>query len=307
MDLPLKGIIPPLVTPLTENGELDLHGLNNLIDHVIGGGVHGLFLLGTTGEGTSLSYKIRRQMVTETCNLVQKRIPVLVCITDTALEESLHLADYAKQAGADVLVIAPPYYLPISQLEMQDYLELLLPKLPLPFLLYNMPSCTKLNLSIDTIKKAKKMGALGIKDSSGDLDYMKTLLKEFKNDEDFSIITGSERYLPETILNGGRGAVAGGANFFPKLFVDLYEASLARDMQRITLLRKKIVQIDKTIYSVGQNTSKYIKGIKSALAALNICSDFTAPPVTRFDEHDRGKIKAHMDEFFLDTAFSLTK
>ncbi len=273
----------------------------------MGGGVHGLFLLGTTGEGTSLSYKIRRQMVTETCNLVQNSIPLLVCITDTALEESLHLAEHAKQAGADVLVIAPPYYLPISQTEMQDYLELLLPKLPLPFLLYNMPSCTKLNLSIDTIKKARNMGALGIKDSSGDLDYLKTLLKEFENNKDFSIITGSELYLPETILNGGHGAVAGGANFFPKLFVDLYEASLARDMQRITLLRKKIVQIDNTIYNVGQNSSKYIKGIKSALAALGICGDFTAPPVARFDELDRGKIKAHMDEFFLDTSFSLTK
>ncbi len=297
MHLPLKGIIPPLVTPLLENGELDLVGLKKLVGHVLSGGVHGLFLLGTTGEGTSLSHRLQKQLVSETCALVQKRVPLLVCITDTALEESLELAAHARQAGADFLVVAAPYYLPISQEEMQDYLDLLLPKLSLPILLYNMPSCTKMNLSLETVRKAKELGAIGIKDSSGDMAYLNSLLQEFRNDPNFSIITGSELLLHKTILNGGHGGVAGGANFFPELFVELYKASLAKDSDKIMLLRQKVVQIDNTIYSVGKNTSKYIKGIKSALAALGICHDFTAPPVTRFDEVERAKIRKHMAEF----------
>lgn len=307
MDLPLKGIIPPLVTPLLENGGLDLSGLDNLVEHVLDGGVHGLFVLGTTGEGTSLSHDLRKQMVSETCARVQERVPLLVCITDTSFEESLELAHHAKQAGADVLVTAGPYYLPISQDEMQEYLEALLPQLSLPFLLYNMPSCTKLNLSLETVKKARELGAIGIKDSSGDMAYLNTLLNEFKDDTDFSVITGSELCLHETILNGGQGGVAGGANFFPRLFVDLYEASIARDMDKIMLLRKKVVQIDTTIYAVGKNTSKYIKGIKSALAALGICKDFTALPITPFGESDTVKIKKHIDEFFSDNEFSIAQ
>lgn len=295
----LNGIIPPMVTPLLENRTLDLNGLNTLVKYLLDNKVHGLFLLGTTGEGTSLSHAIRKQLVTETCHLVRKRVPVLVCITDTSLEESIELAEHSAKVGADALVVAPPYYLPISQAEMQDYLKLLLPKLPLPFLMYNMPSCTKMELSLDTIALAKKLGAIGIKDSSGDMAYMNQLIKTFGGDPKFSIITGSELFLHETILKGGHGAVAGGANFFPRLFVELYEASVQNDLSKIALLREKVVQIDNTVYSVGENISKYIKGIKSALAVLGICNDFTAAPLKRFNESERRKIKVYMDDIFL--------
>lgn len=296
-----------MVTPLLENGELDLPGLNNLIEHILAGGVHGLFLLGTTGEGSSLSHDLRKQLVAETCVIVKKRVPLLVCITDTSFEESLELANYSKQEGADVLVLAPPYYLPISQIEMQGYLEELAPKLPLPFLIYNMPSCTKMNLSLDTIKKAKELGAIGIKDSSGDWAYMNSLIEEFKNDLDFSLITGSESLLCDTILKGGHGSVAGGANFFPKLFVDLYEASLINDSTKTELLLEKVVQIEKTIYSVGENLSKYIKGTKGALAAMGICDDFVAPPLQRFGAAERSKINSIMVDFFSHIEYSFNK
>jgi len=296
MVLPLKGIIPPLVTPLLENGELDLHGLNNVIEHVLAGGVHGLFLLGTTGEGTSLSHKLRKQLIAETCYIVNKRVPVLACITDTSFEESLELAHYAAKSAVDALVIAAPYYLPISQIEMQDYLKALSPLLPLPFLLYNMPSCTKLNLSMETVSTARALGAIGIKDSSGNMEYMNQLLDNFGNDSSFSIITGSELFLPETLLNGGHGTVAGGANIFPRVFVDYYEASVTNDLAKIALLRKIIVQIDDTIYSVGENISKYIKGIKSSLSVLDLCNDFTAPPVQPFNAAQKTKIQTYMND-----------
>ncbi|MGI9550669.1 MAG: dihydrodipicolinate synthase family protein, partial [Aurantibacter sp.] len=275
--------------------------------HILGGGVHGLFLLGTTGEGSSLANKLRKQLVTETARIVQKRVPILVCITDTSLEESIELANHSEQAGADVLVVAPPFYLPISQLEMQDYLEVLVPKLPLPFLMYNMPSCTKMNLSLKTIKKAKELGAVGIKDSSGDMVYLNSLIEEFKGDAKFSVITGSELFLHETIMNGGHGGVAGGANFFPKLFVHLYEASLAGDSAKIALLRKRVVEIDNRIYSVGENLSKYIKGTKSTLAVMDICKDFTAPPIKRYGDKERSKIQTYLEEFFATKEFSTVK
>ena len=122
-----------------------------------------------------------------------------------------------------VLVIAPPYYVPISQEEMREYLENIAPKLPLPFLMYDMPSCTKMHMSVETIKKAKELGAIGIKDSSGDMSYLFSLIQEFKDSPEFSIIAGTELFLPDTILQGGHGAVAGGANLYPRLFVDLIQ------------------------------------------------------------------------------------
>lgn len=286
-----------MVTPLMENGGLDSQGLNAIIEHVLAGGVHAIFLLGTTGEGPSLDHKLRKQLVTEACAIVDNRVPVLVCITDTSFRESLELAHHAKEVGADILVVAPPYYYPISQDEMQDYLAMIAPQLPLPFLMYNMPSCTKLHLSLDTLKKAKELGAIGIKDSSGNQDYLFSLIEEFKYDPTFSIITGNEAFLPEMTQKGGHGTVAGGANFFPKLFVALYEACLANDVEAISKHLNRVKWISKTIYNLGEQESKYIKGTKCTLSVMGLCDDYTANPIQPFKELERGQIIAYLADF----------
>ena len=286
-----------MVTPLLENKELDLVGLKNLLEHLINGGVHGIFILGTTGEGPSLSYAVRKQLVSETCRIVNKKVPVLVGITDTSFDGTLEIANHAKKVGADALVVAPPYYFPIAQEEMGDYLESLVPMLPLPFMLYNMPSCTKLHLSIDVVRRAKELGAIGIKDSSGDLSYLYMLIEEFKSDPTFSIIAGTELFLPETIMYGGHGSVAGGANFFPRLFVDLYEAAMAQNLEKVKLLRDKVIKVHQTIYEVGEYPSRHIKGTKAALMAMGICQDHNAEPLDRFTEEQRNRIKKYIAQF----------
>ncbi len=296
-----------MVTPLRENGGLDRPGLNNLIEHILAGGVHGIFLLGTTGEGPSLSHALRKQLVSEACAIVNMRVPVLVCITDTSLQESIELATHARSAGADALVVAPPYYLPISQAEMCDYLKCLAPLLPLPFLLYNMPSCTKLHLSLETVGLARKLGAIGIKDSSGDMEFLYSLIRQYKDGSNFSIITGTELFIPETITNGGQGAVAGGANFFPALFVQLYEATLTNDLEKISNLRKMVARIGETIYDVGKHRSKYIKSTKCVLSLMGICNDFMAPPLTPFNAVQRAEIKANLSEFTYDNEYYLAR
>jgi len=296
MDLPLKGIIPPLVTPLKSYQELDIPGLERLIEHQLSGGVHALFILGTNGEAPSLSYKLRKEYIKLTCELVNNRIPVLVGITDSAMAGSLEIADYSKQVGADAVVVAPPYYYPISDKDMFNYLETLAPKLALPFLVYNMPSHTKIHLSVDIVKRAKELGALGIKDSSGDMLYFYSLIEEFKNSPDFSIITGTEIFLPETIMHGGHGAVAGGANMFPKMFVDLYNASVANDLETISLLREQVLMLYQTIYQVGKHTSRFVKGTKCVLSVMGICNDDMAPPLQKFSLSKRNQIEAYLEQ-----------
>ena len=263
---------------------------------MVSGGVHGLFILGTTGEATSLSYKLRKDFIKRTCDLVNQRIPVMVGITDTSFEGSLEIAEYSQLVGADMVVVAPPYYIPISQAEMMDYLENLIPRLPLPLLLYNMPSHTKLHMEITTVKAGKELGAIGIKDSSGDMLYLFTLIDAFRNSPEFSIITGTELFIPETVMQGGHGAIAGGANMFPKLFVSLYEASIEHDFEKISILREKVMKLYNTIYSVGKSSSKITKGINCALAALGICSDYVAFPLRRFEGEDKRKIEQYILE-----------
>jgi 4-hydroxy-tetrahydrodipicolinate synthase len=296
MKMPIKGIIPPLITPLLNNNTLDVNGLEKLVEHIVSGGVHGLFVLGTTGEAPSLSNGLKKDIIKRACELINQRIPVLVGITDTSFENSLEMAEYSKKVGADAVVVAPPYYTPISQSEMIDYLENLIPRLPLPLLLYNMPSHTKLHLAKKTVSAAKDLGAIGIKDSSGDMFYLFSLIEEFKNSPEFSIFTGTELFIPETIMQGGHGAVAGGANMFPKLFVSYYEASLAHDYERISVLRNKVMMLYNTIYNVGKCNSRITKGINCALSVLGICNDYVAFPLRRFEGEEKHKIEQYISE-----------
>jgi len=297
MKLPLKGIIPPMITPLLENKELDSAGLKNLIEHLIDGGVHGIFLLGTNGEGPSLGYGLRKQLITEACKIVRKRVPVLVGITDTSFEATLEIAHHAQSEGADALVVAPPFYFPLSEEEIIHYFQELAPLLPLPFLAYNIPSCTKLNLSVSIVKKTKEFGAVGVKDSSGDIDLLYDYIEAFKDAPNFSVIVGNEIFLPETILKGGHGAVAGGANIFPKLFVDLFEASLSKDSNSIANLRKKVLEIHETIYNIDNSPTQSIKAIKCALSVMGICGDYMAQPLNRLDTGQRLQVKEYLDRF----------
>jgi 4-hydroxy-tetrahydrodipicolinate synthase len=299
MHLPLKGIIPPVITPLLDYEEFDVHGLEKLIEHLISGGVHGVFILGTNGEAPSLSYKLRKEFIKRTCELVDYRVPVMVGISDTSFAGSLEITDFSMKQGADAVVVAPPYYYPVSQCELVDYFEDLAGRLSLPFILYNMPSHTKVHLDISTVRKVKEMGALGIKDSSGDMFYMYSIIEEFKDSPDFSIFTGTELFLPETIISGGHGAVAGGANMFPDLFVSLYEASLRNDLEKIAQLRQKVALLYRTIYNVGKYASRITKGTKCGLSVMGICNDYMAPPFHKFDSVERKHTEEYIDEIAL--------
>src|SRR5476651_67340 len=164
----LNGIIPPMVTPLLDRDVLDVGRLERLIEHILAGGVNGLFILGTTGEGPSLSYRLRRELIERVCKQVKNRVPVLVGITDTAFIESVNLSRHAAEVSASALVVAPPYYLPEAQPELQEYLDHLVAELPLPIFLYNMPALTKVHIELDTVRRAMdEPRIIGLKDSSG--------------------------------------------------------------------------------------------------------------------------------------------
>ena len=147
-----SGIIPSMVTSLLlDNLSLDVDGVKHLVEHLVSGGVHGIFILGTTGESTSLSYKTREQLIVESCKAVNGRVPVFVGITDTSIEESVHLALIAKNAGAAAVVAAPPYYYGLGQEELYKYYWSLADQASLPLFLYNMPSHTKINIDVKTV------------------------------------------------------------------------------------------------------------------------------------------------------------
>ena len=284
-----------MVTPLKEWDTLDQDGMVRLIDHILSGGVHGLFLLGTTGEAPSLSHRLRKEIVQRALDQIKERIPVLVGITDTSFDESINLAEYAAEKGASAVVLAPPYYFPAGQLELLEYLEHLVPRLPLPLFLYNMPTHTKLFFEPETVKAASEIpGVIGLKDSSANMVYFHQLQQIFKDQNDFRLFIGPEELLGETLLLGGHGGVCGGGNLIPELYVELYEKSIEGDFKKMGILHERIMQISTTIYSVGKYKSSYLKGLKCSLALMGICDDFMAEPFHRFRVSERNVIRQYL-------------
>ena len=286
-----------MITPLQAMDELDHAGLERLIEHILGGGVHGLFILGTSGEAPSLSYRLRRELIERACKQVNGRVPVMVGITDTSLVEAVNLARHAANFGARAAVTSTPYYVPIGQPELVEYIEKLVSELPL--FLYNMPQMTKVIFELDTLKQVAHLeGIIGIKDSSGNMEYFNKLLELKRLRPDWSVLVGPESYLAETVHRGGDGGVNGGANFYPSLFVDLYDAVKKGDAAREAELQKIVGQVGQ-VYSVGRHASAVIKGMKCACSLLGICDDFMTEPFERFNAPEREKVRAILESLDL--------
>lgn len=291
------GIIPPMITPLTDRDTLDLDGLEKVIERMIAGGITGIFALGTTGEAPSLSYRLRRELVDRTCKIVNGRIPVLAGITDTSLVESANFAKDAAELGASAVVTSAPFYFPAGQPELREYLEQLLPELPVPLMLYNMPALTKISFQKDVVNWALDQEKIvGLKDSSGDFTYLKRMMRlAAPKRPDWSFLVGPEELLAETVLMGGHGGVNGGAILHPRLYVDLYEAAMAKNLEEVRRLSDQVLALSGDFYSVGQHGSAIIKGIKCALSLLGVCDDFMAAPFHRFHESERTLIARHLE------------
>jgi len=293
----LCGVIPPMVTPLRPDGTLDVAGTERLVEHILAGGVHGLFLLGTTGEAPDLPYEVRRELVERVCRQVNGRVPVLVGVTDTVFSESLRLAAFAKVCGAAALVAAPPYYFAAGQPELIAYYMRLADAVPLPLYLYNMPSQVKVMIEVKTVVElARHPNIAGLKDSSGNIGYFNACRYHLRDRTDFSILMGPEEAMGEAVLMGASGGVAGGANLFPKTFVDLYGAAVAKNVDRVRELQARVMRVSSLIYGVGHHNSSFVKGVKCALSLMGICSDTLAAPREPFNAADRELIRQRLVE-----------
>lgn len=293
---PLRGIVPPMITPLHADGSLDSESVEKLIEYLIAGGVHGIFILGTTGEFSGLSYQTRRDLITQTCSQVGDRVPVLVGVTDVSIEESIALAEFSANAGAYAVVVAPPFYNNIDQKELTHYYLQLADAISLPMFLYNMPSHTKLVIEVDTvIELSAHERIIGLKDSSAHGVYFQSLCHALRNQPDFVLMVGPEEMMAETVLMGGFGGVCGGANLFPQLYVALYEAAVKRDFEKVKSCQESVMEISRNIYQVGQYKSSYMKGLKTSMSFLGLCQAQFAMPLYPFSDSEVKELKSRFE------------
>ena len=288
------GLIPPMVTPLDSRRRLDRPGVKNMVKHLLDGGVDGIFLLGTTGEGPHLSYAIRRDLVKETCRLVKGRVPVLVGITETDIEDALEFAKCCKAYGASGVVAAPPYYFKLTQAECIGWFKELADRLPLPLVIYNMPAHTDTTIEPATIAKlAAHPNVVAMKDSSSVIAlFNKFRVSLAPYSEDFSLFMGPDEAMGEAVLLGADGGVCTGANLWPRAFKDMYLAAKAGDAEKVRKLQRFTTLSSYLLYGLGQGQIGFLKGVKAALAEMGLIQNVLAAPFTPFAGGDLAKVRA---------------
>jgi len=298
---PLYGIVPPLVTPLCDRETLDLAGLQRLVEHVLAGGVSGLFLLGTTGEGPSLSHALREEVVRRVARQVAGRVPIVVGVTDTSMLESLRLAEVAAEAEALAVVLAPPPYFPVRQDDLRRYVEKMAEESPLPLVLYNMPSHSNLVFEPETVRALMEIPRIvALKDSSGDLGYFRRVGEIAAQRDDFSLLVGPEELLAEAVALGADGGVCGGANLRPKLYVDLFRAASRAvgraESRRVGELHAEVLRTAAALYRCDEGSAGVIKGLKCALSILGICRHVVAEPLQPLKPPHQAEIREKLTE-----------
>ncbi|MYW66299.1 dihydrodipicolinate synthase family protein [Streptomyces sp. SID8379] len=230
---PLRGVVPPLVTPLTSEGEVDTVSVRRLATHLVDAGVHGLFLLGSSGETAYLTDAQRRTALEAAVEAAAGRVPVLAGVIETTTPRALERARDAVKAGADALVATAPFYTRTHPAEIADHFRRLRAGADLPLFAYDIPVAVHSKLARDTILALAADGTLaGLKDSSGDEGSLRRLLAPLRaGTPAFSVLTGSELTVDGALLAGVDGVVPGLGNVDAHGYVRLYEAARAGDWE----------------------------------------------------------------------------
>lgn len=292
--LKLSGLIPPMVTPLDAKRRLDKKGTRNMVNHLLKGGVDGIFLLGTTGEGPHLSYAVREELVKTVCGLVKGHVPVLVGITETDLDDAVAFAAKCKAHGASAVVAAPPYYFKLTQAECVAWFTEMANRLTLPLVVYDMPAHTDTIIEPATIAKlAAHPNIVAMKDSSSIIalfNKFRIALEPFA--DKFSLFMGPDEAMGEAVLLGADGGVCTGANLWPAQFKAMYLAAKAGDVEKVRSLQRFTTMSSYLLYGLGQGQVGFLKGVKAALAEMGLVQNVLAAPFTPFEGAERHKVKS---------------
>ncbi|MDT7810967.1 MAG: 2-dehydro-3-deoxy-D-pentonate aldolase [Acidobacteriaceae bacterium] len=284
-----------MVTPLDQDLNLDQEGLERLVEHLIKGGVHGIFILGTTGEAPNLPYSVRAELIQRTCKLVGSRVPIIVGITDTSYQDALRMAATAYASGALAVVAAPPYYFQVGQADLLHYFKRMASDSPLPLFLYNAPLNTRLWIDVPTaVEAAAEPNIVGLKDSGLNMGYFHAVREGVRSRPDFSLLVGPDDLLAEAVLLGAHGGMAGGSNVNPRLFVDLYEAAVANNMNRVATLHQQAIQFDNAVYRATEDPHNPLRALKAALSIMGICGEAMTPPLRPISTRERETIAQYL-------------
>ena len=255
--LEIKGIIPPVVTPMNADESVNIGELRNQVERQIQGGVHGIFPFGTNGEGYILSLKEKEEILEAVVDQVKGRIPVYAGTGCISTKDTVYMSKRAEEMGADALSIITPSFAVASQKELYDHYVEVAKNVNIPIVLYNIPARTGNKLLPETVAKlAKDVDViLGAKDSSGDRENLKAYIAQTRDiGKDFSVLAGNDGNIFFCLQNGGAGGIAGRANLWPKTVASIYDLYVAGKVEEAEEAQNAIAKLQRVFKFGNPNT-----------------------------------------------------
>lgn len=283
--MPLRGIIPPVVTPFLADESLDLPGLRTHIDRQLAAGVDGIFVLGTTGEFYALSESEKQAVVAGAVAHVGGRKPVFAGTGAETTGEVVRLTQMAERERVAGVSVLTPYYLKPSQAELLDHFRRVAESTSLPVVLYNNPVPTGVSIDPDTVARLAELpNIVGIKDSSGDLQNTIEIIKRVP--DTFSVLNGRDTLMLAALLFGAKGAIPATCNIAPDLCVGIYQRFVAGDMAEARRLQDRLAPV-RLALTLGTGNG----AVKEALALLGVPAGPNRRPIGPLSNEKREQLK----------------
>ena len=273
--LKLKGVYPALVTPLTPEEDVDKAGMRKVVRYCVDAGVHGVVVMGSTGEFPGMTDEMRHDAIETVLDEVGGKVPVLIGCGDTGTKKTILQVKHAATTKADAVLVALPYYFPLDQPAVIRHYTMVADASPLPVVLYNFPQMTKIAMTPETVAKlAAHPNIIGLKDSAGDYWGTQRFI-EVTTAADFDVMLGNPALGVGGYLLGATGGIFAGCSLAPKLCADVYTAFIAGDLATAIELQKKASLIP-IIGSFGTASAV----IKLGLNKMGICGTTTTAPIS---------------------------
>ena len=286
-----KGVVVPMVTPVKENGTLDTQAVERIIAFFVQAGISPL-LMGTTGEGNSVSQKDGLLFVETAVKAAQKRITIYAGLTGNCFAEQLAQAEAYTKAGADVIVATLPTYYALTEEQMENYYRTLADNIKGPLMLYNILATTHMSIPVGVIRRlADHPNIVGLKDSERDLERMAQCIEIAKDRDDFCYFCGWAAQSAHSLELGGDGIVPSTGNFVPEMFQQLYEAAVAGDMATANCLQDETNEIAK-IYQKDRTLGQSLAALKVMMQTKGLCEPWMLMPLTRLSAEEEKAIAA---------------
>ena len=287
------GVVVPMVTPVKENGTLDTQAVERIIAFFAQAGVSPL-LMGTTGEGNSVSQKDGQLYVETAVKAAQGRITIYAGLTGNCFAEQLAQAEAYTHAGADVIVATLPTYYALTEEQMENYYRTLASSIKGPLMLYNILATTHMSIPVEVIRRlADHPNIVGLKDSERDLERMAQCIEIAKGREDFCYFCGWAAQSAHSLELGGDGIVPSTGNFVPEMFQQLYEAAVKGDMATANRLQDETNEIAK-IYQKDRTLGQSLTALKVMMQTKGLCEPWMLMPLTRLSAEEEKAIVSQM-------------